>query len=102
MCQRAPTLRALWATRSTVAAQHSSRTTSSIRSSDGEGEGEGRVGGRGGGGEERGREHDETSATYAIVNYIGWDITYRATRTITYLYTLPIEVHAVCYECHYT
>ena len=58
MCQRAPTLRALWATRSTVAAQHSSRTTSSIRSSDrgrergrergrgeGEGEGERRVGG---------------------------------------------------------
>ena len=94
MCQRAPTLRALWATRSTVAAQHSSRTTSSIRSSD-----RGRERGRG---EESGREHDETSATYAIVNYIGWDITYRATRTITYLYTLPIEVHAVCYECHYT
>ena len=46
MCQRAPTLRALWATRSTVAAQHSSRTTSSIRSSDR---------GRGGGGEESGR-----------------------------------------------
>ena len=41
MCQSAPTLRALWTTRSTVDAQHSSRTTSSMRSSGG---GEGRGG----------------------------------------------------------